>query len=280
MSTYTTTEVADLLGISPARLRRLARSARLDPEREPGAPYEFEFRDLVLLRTAVSLEETGITARRLLRSIRALGSQLPSGRPLTALRITSAGADAIVAMDDELAWHPESGQTRLPLDAEPAVDAVAEITGITRRRPRRPGVERAPRPEDWYELGCVLQAEDPEQAERAFRQALEGDPELGDAAVNLGWLLHERGDLEAAEAEYRRALAVDPGHPTAAYNLGVALEDRGAADEARQSYLAAIESDPLLADAYYNLSRLCERCGDRAAALRYLRSYSQLVRIG
>lgn len=279
MSTYTTTEVADLLGISPARIRRLARSARLDPEREPGAPYAFEFRDLVLLRTAVALEETGITARRLLRSIRALGRQLPSGRPLTALRITSDGDDAIVAMDDELAWHPESGQTRLPLDAEPTGEEVAEISGIPRRRARRPVAERTPRPEDWYELGCALQSDDPVQAERAFRQALEGDPEFGDAAVNLGWLLHERGELAAAEAEYRRALRVDPAHPTAAYNLGVVLEDQGAIDEARDSYLTAIESDPLLADAYYNLSRLCERRGDRAAALRYLRSYSQLVRI-
>jgi tetratricopeptide (TPR) repeat protein len=279
VSTYTTTDVAGLLGISPARIRRLARSARLNPERESGAPYEFEFRDLVLLRTAVALEETGITARRLLRSIRALGSQLPSGRPLTALRITSGGTDEIVAMDEEMAWNPESGQTRLPLDTAPTGDAVAEISEIPRRRPRRRGGERAPRPEDWYQLGCALQAEDPGQAEIAFRQALEGDPELGDAAVNLGWLLHERGDVVAAEAEYRRALEADPGHPTAAYNLGVALEDRDAHEEAREWYLAAIESDPLLADAYYNLSRLCERCGDRAAALRYLHSYSQLVRI-
>jgi len=280
VSTYKTTEVADLLGISPARVRRLARSARLDPERRPGAPYAFEFRDLVLLRTAVALEETGITARRLLRSIRALGRQLPSGRPLTALRIASEGDDAIVAMDDELAWHPESGQTRLRLEAESADEAVAEISGIPRRRARRRGVDRTPRPEDWYELGCALQSDDPAQAERAFRQALEGDPQLADAAVNLGWLLHERGELDAAEAEYRKALLVEPAHPTAAYNLGVVLEDRGAVDEARESYLAAIDADPLLADAYYNLSRLCERRGDRAAALRYLRSYSQLVRIG
>ena len=66
----------------------------------------------------------------------------------------------------------------------------------------------------------------------------------------------------------------------AAYNLGVALEDSGQEDDAVDSYMVAIESDPLLADAYYNLARLCEERGDRAAALRYLRSYSDLVRIG
>lgn len=278
MGTYSTTDVAGLLGISAARVRRLARSARLHPERPSGAPYEFEFRDLVLLRTAVALEESGITARRLLRSIRVLGNQLPSGRPLTALRITAQGGDEIVAMDDDLAWNPESGQTRLPLESEEP--EAADVTTITRRRPRRPAAERAPRPEDWYELGCALQAEDPAQAEHAFRQALEGDPGFVDAAVNLGWLLHERGDLDSAEQAYRQALTSHPGHPTAAYNLGVALEDRGRTAEARDWYLVAIESDPLMADAYYNLSRLCEHSGDRAGALRYLRSYSQLVSIG
>ncbi|MFW6085336.1 MAG: tetratricopeptide repeat protein [Gemmatimonadota bacterium] len=275
MSTYSTTEVAELLGISPARVRRLARSADLDPGRTPGAPYTFGFRDLVLLRTAVALEESGVTAHRLLRSIRALGRQLPPERSLTALRITSDTGE-VVAVDDELAWDVESGQTRMRLEAS----TDEPVTEISRRRPRRRGEERAPRPEDWYELGCALQAEDPGQAEHAFRQALEGDPELADAAVNLGWLLHERGETRAAEAEYRRALSAEPEHPTAAYNLGVALEDRGETEAAREWYLVAIDGDPLLADAYYNLSRLYERVGDRAAALRYLRSYSELVRIG
>lgn len=276
MSSYSTPEVADLLGISPARVRRLARSARLNPGRASGAPYTFEFRDLVLLRTAVALEEAGITAHRLLRSIRSLDAQLPSGRPLTALRITSETGE-VVAVDDDLAWNVESGQTRLRFEEKPDDTTVAEIP---RRRARRRGADRSPRPEDLYELGCVLQAEDPLKAEAAFRQALEGDPELADAAVNLGWILHERGDVEGAEAEYRRALAADPAHPTAAFNLGVALEDRGAAEEALEAYRVAIDADPLLADAYFNLSRLCERRGDRAAALRYLRSYSELVRIG
>lgn len=277
MGTYSTTEAAELLGISAARVRRLARSAKLDPGRAPGETYTLGFRDLVLLRTAVTLEESGITAHRLLKSIRALGRQLPSDRPLTALRITTGETGEVVAVDDDLAWHVESGQTRLQLETAPEEQAVTEIP---RRRARRRGLERQPRPEDWYELGCALQVEDPAQAELAFRQALEGDAGLADAAVNLGWLMHERGDVRAAEAEYRRALAADPGHPTAAYNLGVALEDRDEAEEALDWYLVAIESDPLLADAYYNLSRLCERRGDRAAALRYLRSYSQLVRIG
>jgi tetratricopeptide (TPR) repeat protein len=273
--TYSTTEVAELLGISPARVRRLARSAELNPAREFGERYEFAFRDLVLLRTAIALEETGITPRRLLRAIRALGAQLPEGRPLTAVRITSE-ADELVAVDGGLAWNVETGQTWLQL----AEDESEPVAAIARRRPRPKTRKRKLDPSEWYELGCVLQRNSPAQAEEAFRNALSGDPGLADAAVNLGFLLHERQELSAAEQHYREALAGNPGHAMAAYNLGVVLEDRGASEEAMENYLLAIESDPLLADAYYNLARLCEERGDRAAALRHLRSYSDLVRIG
>ena len=75
------------------------------------------------------------------------------------------------------------------------------------------------------------------------------------------------------------ALRAEPDSATAAYNLGVVLEDLGKPEEATEVYRRAIECDRLLADAYYNLSRLYERAGDRAAALRHLRSYSELVKI-
>jgi tetratricopeptide (TPR) repeat protein len=277
VTTYRTTDVADLLGMSAARVRRLARTAGLDPDREAGGRYGFGFRDLVLLKTAVALEESGITPRRLLRSIRALGEQLPADRPLTAVRIMSE-TGAVVAVDRDTAWDVESGQTRLPLDRAEDTEERA-VSAISARRPRRQRPDRKPSPEEWFDLGCALQAEQSAQAEQAFRNALAGDPSHADAAVNLGYLLHEREDAGQAEAAYRQALAAAPTHPTAAFNLAVALEDQDQADEALQWYLVAIEADPLMADAYYNLSRLCEERGDRAAALRYLRSYSELVRI-
>jgi tetratricopeptide (TPR) repeat protein len=272
---YSTTDVAELLAISPARVRRLARNAGLDPERSQGGHYSFGFRDLVLLRTAVALEESGITPRRLLRAIRALGEQLPEDRPLTAVRITSE-ADELLAVDEGLAWNVETGQTWMQLN-EPSSEPVA---AISRRRPKPNRASPQLSPIEWYELGCVLQEESPEQAEEAYRNALSGDPDLADAAVNLGFLLHERDDVAGAADHYRQALEASPKHPMAAYNLGVALEDSGQEEEAVDLYMVAIEADPLLADAYYNLARLCEQRGDRAAALRYLRSYSDLVRIG
>jgi tetratricopeptide (TPR) repeat protein len=274
VGSYSTREAAELLGLSQQRIRRLAESAALHPERSRHGWYRFDFRDLVLLRTALELEESGVSPRRLLRSLRDLKNQLPEDRPLTAIRITLE-ADELVARDDDLAWNPESGQVQLGLEVEEGGD----VEPLDRRRARPVAAEKSLEAVDWYELGCGLQAQAPEQAAEAFRRAVELDAGLADAHINLGVLLHERADLEGAELCYRLALRADPASATAAYNLGVVLEDLGKPEEATEVYRRAIESDPLLADAYYNLSRLYERAGDRATALRHLRSYSELVKV-
>ena len=275
MASYSTREAAELLGLSQERVRRLAESASLHPERSHRGWYRFDFRDLVLLRTALELENSGVSPRRLLRSLRDLKRQLPEDRPLTAIRI-KLEADELVVQDDDLAWNPESGQVRMGLQVE---SAGADVESLDRRRARPVATEKRLEAADWYELGCGLQAQSPEQAAEAFRRAVELDASLADAHINLGVLMHERSDLEGAEMCYRLALRANLESATAAYNLGVVLEDLGKPEEATEVYRRAIECDPLLADAYYNLSRLYERAGDRAAALRHLRSYSELVKI-
>jgi tetratricopeptide (TPR) repeat protein len=275
VASYSTREAAEVLGLSQERVRRLAESASLHPERHSRGWYRFDFRDLVLLRTALELEKSGVSPRRLLRSLRDLKRQLPADRPLTAIRITLE-ADELVVQDDGLAWNPESGQVQLGLEVE---DSGSDVEPLDRRRARPVAAEKSLEAVDWYELGCGLQAQSPEQAAEAFRRAVELDAGLADAHINLGVLLHEWSDLEGAEMCYRLAMRTDPASATAAYNLGVVLEDLGNPEEATEVYRRAIECDPLLADAYYNLSRLYERAGDRAAALRHLRSYSELVKI-
>jgi len=275
VASYSTREAAEVLGLSQERVRRLAESASLHPERASRAWYRFDFRDLVLLRTALELEKSGVSPRRLLRSLRDLKRQLPADRPLTAIRITLE-ADELVVQDEDLAWNPESGQVQLGLQVE---EVGGNVESLDRRRARPVAAEKSLDAVDWYELGCGLQAQSPEQAADAFRRAVELDAGLADAHINLGVLLHEGSDLEGAEMCYRLALRADPKSATAAYNLGVALEDLGKPEEATEAYRRAIECDHLLADAYYNLSRLCERAGDRAAALRHLHSYSELVKI-
>ncbi len=269
--------MAELLDLSVERVRRLAESASLHPERRPRGWYRFDFRDLVLLRTALALEAEGISPHKVHRSLRRLKRQLPLGRALTAIRITSQ-PDGLVVRDGRLAWNPDSGQVHLDLDV-PADGRAVESLDRRRARPVDP-IDRELEAEDWYELGCALQSESPNQAEEAFRRTVDLDPGHSDAHVNLGVLLHERSDLEGAEMRYRLAARANPANATAAFNLGVVLEDQGRCDEAFEAYQAAIESNPSLADGHYNLSRLYEQLGDRPAALRHLRSYSELVKIG
>ena len=239
MGNYSTIEAAELLGLSPGRVRRLARSAALHPGRQPRGRYRFDFRDLVLLRTALELEQAvaGVSPHRLHRSLRDLKRQLPEDRPLTAIRI-SLEADELVARDEDLAWNPDSGQVQLGLD----VRRPTGVESLDRRRARTVSTGRNLEAEDWYELGCGLQETRPVQAEEAFRRAIELDASLAEAHINLGVLLHQRSDLEGAEVCYRLALRTDPGHATAAFDLGVVLEDMGKPEEATKLYRRALEN--------------------------------------
>ncbi|MBV8199273.1 MAG: tetratricopeptide repeat protein [Acidobacteria bacterium] len=133
---------------------------------------------------------------------------------------------------------------------------------------------------DCYELAVALEADDPAAAEAAYRQALAIDPDLADAHLNLGRLLHEGGDPAAAEAHYRKALAVDPDDALAAYNLGVALQDQRRPREAAEAYEQALGLDPTLADAHFNLSGVYEQLGEKTAAFRHPRTCRSLTGSG
>lgn len=273
MRGYSTREVSDLLDLSPARVRRFARSGLIEPERGPGNAYRFSFQDLVLLRTAKELRDAGVPPRRVRAALGELRRALPRGRPLSGVRIVAEGG-RVVVRDGETVWSPESGQVQLDF-------AVAELADRVAPRARRAAeaareAEGATDAERWYELGCELELSDPAEARDAYRRALERDPRHADARVNLGFLLQEEGRSEAAAEHYRLALSSDPGHETAAFNLGVALEEMGRPREAARAYRRALEIDAAFADAHYNLAGVLERLGDRSGALRHLRSYREL----
>jgi len=82
MRAYSTREVAELLGESPARVRSFARASFISPLKTSGGHYRFSFQDLVMLRAAKGLVEAKLDPRRLWRALRALRRQLPSDRPL------------------------------------------------------------------------------------------------------------------------------------------------------------------------------------------------------
>jgi len=267
---YSTREVATLLGLSQAQIRSCARAGFVAPQIGPRGELLFSFQDLVLLRTAKALLAARIPQRRIRIALQNLHTQLPQGQPLTAVRISAQGHH-VVARDGGESWHPESGQTLLDFEV---ADLAREAAAL---EPRRAAPLAEAGAADWYEHGVQLESRDPAAAMAAYRQALAIAPDLADAHLNLGRLLHEGGDPAKAETHYRRALAIDPGDALAAYNLGVALQDQQQPREAAAAYEQAIALDPTLADAHFNLSGLYEQLGERAAAFRHLRTYRSLT---
>ncbi len=279
---YSTRHVASLLGMPEGRVRSFVAAGFLDPVRGARGAWRFTFQDLVILRTAKELDEAGIPPHRVRTALARLRDQLPRGRPLAAVRVTAEGGQ-VVARDGREVWEPQTGQRPLPYrDFERfagfAVAELAERAAPLGRDAVAAAEERRDLDaEDWYELGYELEASAVGDAKTAYRRAVGLDPTHADAHLNLGRLLHEEGDLAAAEEHYRQAVAHRPRDATAWYNLGVVLQDRGRPAEALTAYQRALAADPALADAHFNLAGLHSQLGDRAAALRHLKSYKALV---
>jgi len=167
---------------------------------------------------------------------------------------------------------------QLPVDFGPPRPGARILPFLRRAEPAAPAADHPVGADGWCARGAELEPDDPAQAYEAYRKALELDRDHAEAHVNLGRLLHEAGHVRAAELHYRRALKTHPVQATALFNLGVALEDLGSPREAARAYEQALAAKPDDADAHFNLSRLHERAGRKAAAIRHLKAYRDLVR--
>jgi DNA-binding transcriptional MerR regulator len=273
MESFTTRDVARLLGLSETQVRSQARAGFLTPERGPRNGYRFSFQDLVLLRTARELAQARVPPHRIRTTLCDLARQLPTGRSLTEVRITADG-DGLLVHDGGSAWNPESGQLQIDFAAE------LKTAGCRTARPFEPGLLPSCQPADaWelFELALELEATDPAAAYRAYTEALVLDPDLPDAHVNLGRLLQLAGRTDEAIEHYQSSIQAGSHDPTAAFNLGTALEELGRWRDALGAYAQAVEMDSRFADAHFNLARLCDQLGLRAEAIRHLRAYKRLV---
>jgi tetratricopeptide (TPR) repeat protein len=297
VSGYTTQDVARMIGVSAGRLRSYLRAGVLTPERGARGELRFSFQDLLLLRTAEGLVSERIPPHRVRRALQKLRARLPSSRPLTGVQLGAEG-ESVVVQEDGARWQAESGQVllafdtgvpaaagaalgvlRQPVDGAAGGAASAASTRSEFRADVHPDLVPASL-DEIYEVACALDDTDPVNAEAGYREVLDQNPGHADAHINLGRILHERGELDAAEEHYRRALAVRPQDATATFNLGVVLEDQGRNTDALEAYQRAIGADARNADAHYNAARLYDQLGDYGAALRHLRICRDLARQG
>ncbi len=268
---YRARDVARLVGLPEAEVRRYAREGLVPARRGPRGAWRFSFQALVLLRVAAQLSRASIPAARLRRALRRLRQQLPADRALAGVHVF-ADREQVVVRDGGAAWHPESGQLLIDFDVREVTSRVASLV-------RDASDSAAPAREagEFYDWACDLEPGAPEEAVAAYRKTLELEPMHSGAHLNLGRLLQERGELAAAESHYRQALA-SPGYVAlAAFNLGTVLEDRSQPDRALEAYRSALAAEPGLADAHFNAARLLEASGRKAEALRHLATYRRLV---
>jgi tetratricopeptide (TPR) repeat protein len=271
---YTARQVEKMLSMDPPTLRAIVRTGLVKPGHGPKRELRFSFQDLVLLRTAHGLRQANVSAAKIRRAIGKLRARLGDEASLSGLQIAAYG-DEVVVRDSQGAWHPDSGQAVFDFEVREIAARVAPLVDDALRE-RRDQAELSA--EDWYHWGCEVEPAAPEQALESYRQAVAIDPRHVQARINLGRLLHERGDLEGAFRQYREALTLDPGNPTAAFNLGVVQQDRGQAEAALEAYGQALVLDAANADAHFNLAGLYEGMGRKTEALRHMLDYRRLRR--
>ena len=240
--------------------------------------FAFSFQDVVLLRAAHGLQQARVPTRRVRRALRELIRQLPPDRPLSGVRIYADGRQVVVR-DGHAAWQPDSGQAVFTFDIDELARKSGVVVPVPKARPRTVSghAEPAATADGWFERAVALESVDLSAARAAYRRALDLDPALSDAYINLGRLLHESGETAEALRLYREAIRRAPDDPIAHYDLALALEDQGDSGAASAAYHRALEIDPDFADAHFNLGRLLEKLGQRAQALRHLLAYKKLT---
>ncbi len=273
---FTAREVAKLLGLSRARLRRLEKADIVVPSAVRNGRKAYTFQDLIALRATHDLLAKRIRVRDVAQAIGALRRALPRvTRPLQELRIVSDGRRVIV-QSEGTTFEAVSGQMVLDFRVEGLRNDVVRML-----RPDTPG-SRARTAYDLYVRASALD-EDPstfDEAEGLYARALDLDPHLAIAYTNLGNLRFRRGDEVAAEKLYRRALELDDRQPEAHYNLGYVMLENGFATKAIVFFEAAIRMDPHFADAHFNLAMAHEALSDKARARGHWKRYLELEPTG
>jgi hypothetical protein len=141
--------------------------------------------------------------------------------------------------------------TALALVAAFAVVAVAAVPGNLNKAiesQRKLATERPQDPAVLNDLGnLLLLAEQPAQAEEAYRKALELDPDKVTALFNLALLQQQRGERREALSLYKKVVSLQPDHAWAHYQIGTLYESWDETSKAVAEYARAFALDPQLA---------------------------------
>jgi tetratricopeptide (TPR) repeat protein len=110
-----------------------------------------------------------------------------------------------------------------------------------------------------------------EEAIAEHEKAVELDPDIVQARVNLVILYGRTGNLEKARQHYLAAIETGAPYSELHYNFGVLAFEKGRIPEAKAAFTEALKLNPHYAPALHNLGYLIENEGRRDQAERYYR---------
>lgn len=199
--------------------------------------------------------------------IRQTAAALADGRPFRAVvRQLEAERSGQLALDFRLEARPARVLALTPRDTTAPPADPQDTGGATA--------------DALFTEASTIDAEDPDSCDRAadlYRRALQADPFLVAALINLGNLHYGRGHLPEALALYEQAARLAPEFFEAQYNRANALHDLGRFDEAAAAYQAALAVDGDHPEAHFYLAVTFEKLGASGDARPHWEAYRRLA---
>jgi tetratricopeptide (TPR) repeat protein len=141
-------------------------------------------------------------------------------------------------------------------------------------------IERAPTRERVHELlreaWALHRDGNHRKARKAYRRALELEPDNADANNLMGLLWLQMGQAADALPYIQKALSVQPDSSQSNYNLGVAYVELGQLTEARESFIRAVDLEPDHIDALISLGNVTRLLGILEESARAYRRVLEL----
>jgi tetratricopeptide (TPR) repeat protein len=259
----------DILAMYPSlrldHLRYLEKCGLLKPVQIEGSDRFFGFTALTTLRQVAGELQQGSAFRAVVRNLQASRA----GQLTFDFRLDAQPARIIELKPRDA--HPEVpvGQGSIPLGTPGTLGTIG--TGVFGP------ISSA---EQYFLMGSLLDDGTPERAEEAiksYRRALEEDPDLVAALINLANIRYSRDELAEAQALYERAISLDDSYFEAHFNLGNIHHDHGRYAEAEASYRDALALNGSYPDAHFYLAVTLEKMGRSIDARSHWKAYERLA---